>query len=537
MSRKSIRLTKTLLPPVLLWLAIILFVSCNREEAVESTAEEFVPFKHVVVIVGDDHATSALGAYGNSIIRTPNLDALARSGSMFTHAYVNSPICSASRQSMLTGKYPHATGVNLLFTPFDDSKNYTIAEHMQNGDYHTAMIGKQHFNTWVWGELYADGYPDFGFDTLVDRNDYNNWIRKNPPMEIPDSVVSFSENPEGLPEKIARMNPMVRPVPYRYEDASGTYLTNSAIQFIRDKSADKFFLWLAYHEPHAPFEFPVEYSGKYKPDGMELPEGSPEDDRWVPERFKGFTDQQKKGVIASYYSSVEYLDTNIGRVIQALEEEGILEETLIIYVGDHGYLLNDHKRFEKHTMWEEAVKAPLIIAGGNRLPRGNVYDELIEFTDLAPLIAEATGQPVMQEAQGKSFLSLLRGEPYESHEYVFSEYLEDNMAMVANHKWKYIFTTGKRDLGLDYATGNGPAGITHLLYDLENDPRETTNLAGRQPEMVDSLQRVMLRFFNETHPDAEDVPGELTRTGKLVWFCEPRDVGAEYGGVPLRVAQ
>jgi choline-sulfatase len=111
------------------------------------------------------------------------------------------------------------------------------------------------------------------------------------------------------------------------------------------------------------------------------------------------------------------------------------------------------------------------------------------------------------------------------------------MAMVGNKRWKYVFMTGKRDLGLEYATGFGAPGITHFLYDMENDPGETTNLADRagNREILEDLQHELLRWFIETHPDSGVMPERLTLEGRLAWFCEPRDVGAEHGGVPLRV--
>jgi arylsulfatase A-like enzyme len=118
-----------------------------------------------------------------------------------------------------------------------------------------------------------------------------------------------------------------------------------------------------------------------------------------PPAFRGFTDAQKRGVIAAYYTSVEYLDKNVGLVIDALKKQSIYDKTLIIYLGDQGYLLNDHKRFEKHTMWRESIQAPLIVAGKG-LPRDTVYDQLIEFVDVVPTINEALGVAPQQEMQG-----------------------------------------------------------------------------------------------------------------------------------------
>ncbi|MCM5663072.1 sulfatase family protein [Galbibacter mesophilus] len=525
------------------YLKILLFAfilsSCTDKK--EKTTQHF--YEHVVVIVGDDHAQGVVGAYGNEIIRTPNIDALADDGLLFKNAYANSPLCSASRQSLLTGKYPHATGVNLLFTPFNDRTNTTIAEHLKQGGFKTAMFGKQHFNTWIWGELYKNGMPKFGFDTLVDHREYKRWLSSVNMPKIPDSIPLYGKDDKELPKHKAQLNPKTLSQPYFDKYAEGTFLANSATDFIKKNKNGRMFLWVAFHEPHAPFAFPIEYSNKYNPIDMPLPKGSNEDDAWIPARYKDLTDEEKRGIIASYYTSTEYMDKNVGMVINALKAEGIYDKTLIIYLGDQGYLLNDHKRFEKHTMWEEAIKAPLIIAGKKMSKKGSSRDELVEFVDIAPLIAEATGLPELETAQGTSFLQNLEGNTSDEiqgeDDYVFAEFLEDNKAMVATKKWKYIFSTGKRDLGQGYQTGNGAFGIYHKLYDLQNDPTETSNLAHKKENapLVANMQQKMLQHFIKTHPYAKEVPETLTTVGKLVWFCEPRDVGAEYGGEPLRVFQ
>jgi choline-sulfatase len=109
--------------------------------------------------------------------------------------------------------------------------------------------------------------------------------------------------------------------------------------------------------------------------------------------------------------------------------------------------------------------------------------------------------------------------------------------MVTSKKWKYVFTTGSRDLGIGYATGYGPSGIVHRLYDLENDPQESENVAEAYPEIMKQMQQEMLQRIMETHPDAKQCPEELTLEGKLVWFCEPRDVGTDQSltDEPVRV--
>ena len=488
----------------------------------------------MLVIVGDDHASTVFGAYGNERVRTPHLDSLAAAGVRFTRAYAQSPLCSASRQSILTGKYPHATGVNLLFTPFNDATNLTLAEVLAAEGYATALVGKQHFNSWIWRGLYADGPPSFGFDTLIDNREYRAWRAERDDPLPPDAEV-YADSIAGVERPVAALNPLVLPQPYTRAGAKATFLTEAALEFAAARETQPFFLWVAYNEPHAPFAFPVEYAGRHRAEEMELPAGSPEDDRWVPARFRGMTDAQRRGAIASYYTSVEWLDANVGRLLTGLRAQGQLDSTLVVYLGDQGYLLYDHKRFEKHTMWRGAIRAPLLFAG-HGVPAGEVCEEVTELVDVFPTICAGVGAAVPPEVQGASRWPLsCAPETAHGDRAAFAEYLEDNTAMLCTRRWKYVFATGKRDLGQGYATGFGPAGITERLYDLEHDPRESTDVADRHPARVAELRGRLLERFRKTHPDADDLPEGLTDIGQLVWFCEPRDVGAEYGGAPLRV--
>lgn len=505
--------------------------SCEPAEdkkAAEQQAAE-LPYSNVVFIVSDDHHPDVMGAYGNEIIATPNLDKLASESLLFHNAYSNSPICSASRQSIMTGKYPHATGVNLLFTPFPDDGNITIAEILKEKGYKTALVGKNHFNSFVFQELYKEGkLPDHGWDHLISDKEYKDHLRQNPPREIP-SDIRTRESVEAYEGAAWTKNADMLPVPFYDEDSKGTYFAQWAADFINKNKKDPFCLWVAFKEPHAPFSFPVEYVGRYNPEDMPLPTGSAEDDRWVPLQFKNLTEQERRGIIASYYTSVEYMDKNVGIVLDALRDNGLEENTLVVFNGDQGYLLNEHKRFEKHTFWRESIKAPLMIKGKN-LRQEEESDALVEFVDLVPTVIEALGFEAHPDFQGKSFLSLLSGEKNKAKDHVFAQYLQEDMAMVADKEWKYIFATGKYDLDIGYETGYGPAGIHHRLYNLKKDPEETKNLAyeSAYAEKVNELQALMLQKFTDTHPDAALVPNELNRTGQLVWFCQPRDIGAHY---------
>ncbi|MGK7395350.1 MAG: sulfatase family protein [Candidatus Cyclobacteriaceae bacterium M3_2C_046] len=508
-----------------IWPLLVLGMQCQPQSPEENSSSRTI--KNIVVIISDDHSIETIGAYGNQQIRTPNMDALAREGMLFQNAYANSPICAPSRQSILSGKYPHATGVSLVFTPFPDYGNTTIAEVLQEEGFATAMIGKNHFNNFFWSDLYKGDYPTYGFDTIFfKRPQYEQWLKKNP---MPDLLASAETR---YSDKAAHKNPEYQPEAVYDSFAIGTFYAREAIQFMQQQKEKNqpFFLWLAFHEPHAPFNFPLEYADSYNPGNLPMGQQGPEDERWVPEMFRDLTEEERRGIIASYYTSVEYMDKNMGMVVDALDEMRLAENTLVIYISDQGYHLNDHGRFEKHTMYKEAVQAPLIVRGPG-IPAGTRSDALIELVDLGPTITDLLGLASNQDWQGQSFRPVLTETGNEHREFVFSTFHHDNKAMVANKKWKYIFTTGHHDLDLNYKTGYGPSGIYHKLYDLENDPGELLNLAYQQ-EYLDTLRKfrdLMLQRFEQTHPYAQDCPEELNKLGQLVWYCEPRDAGSTYG--------
>ncbi len=504
---------KFYIPILLITLAA---ASCgNSSERKKEEPPGNTGFRNVVFIIGDDHSTKVLGAYGNKIVRTPNLDKMAKQGVLFSHAYVNSPVCSPSRQSIITGKYPHASGVSLLATPFPEEQ-VSIADYLTPLGYKSAIIGKNHFN----------GESNHGFELKIQRKDYMEHIKAHPPRVAPESVRSRPQwKPFRDPANIW-LNAEALPSACYDEDEPGTFYAKKAVEFINTNRNDPFCLWLGFEEPHSPFNFPIEYANKYDPEKMPLPTGSPEDDRWIPAIFKDLTDEEKKGIISAYYTSVEYLDKNVGLVLDALDKAGLSENTLVIYIGDHGYLLNDHKRFEKHMMWEEAVKAPLIVRGGKAFQNGKVESAMTEFVDLFPTIVEALGEKPLADIHGKSLYPLLLGKTDKHRDHVFSEFLPDNKVMIRTKEYKYVFSTGKEDLAMGYATGFGPPGITHQLYDLVRDPGETTDQS-RNPayrKIMAELQKKLLDVFESTHPLAGKLPESWSLEQKFVAYCEPPEL-------------
>jgi arylsulfatase A-like enzyme len=499
---------------------VIFFIVCYHwifQSCSTAGEKQKNPPSNILFIVSDDHSARVMGCYGNPFVHTPHMDQLAKEGVLFSRAYANAPLCSASRQSMLTGRYPHATGVTLLTTSFPDEQ-VTLAEHLKEQGYVTGVFGKTHFNN----------QGAHGFDVMVQRKDHRDFLKQQIIPPVPEGVkvrppwkpfadharlwLNADQATSGLPEHLDE----------------GHFLAIQAVSFMAENKTQPFCAWISFFEPHSPFNFPTNYAGQYASGELPFPRGTAEDEPFIPMVFKDLTDSEKRGIIASYYTSVSYLDSNIGKVLRGLDSLGLTKQTLIVYVSDHGYLLNDHNRFEKHMMWEPAVQTPCMIKGMGK--PGTVINQLIELVDLVPTVLEVTRNPPLPTAQGKSLVGLVTAEKdgFSHKEYVFSEFLNDHKAMVKTEKWKYIFTNGKRDLSQGYATGNPPRGLEHRLYDQINDPEETRNVAnvpGNQEILLD-LQNKMLKLFYETHPKASDLPSGLSLEEQLAWFCEPPDEGS-----------
>jgi arylsulfatase A-like enzyme len=402
--------------------------------------------------------------------------------------------------------------VTLLRTALKESE-ITIADHLKDFGFNTGAIGKMHFNSAL----------THGFDYRIDTPDHRRYLEDHPPQAVEGVRVRPPWRPFKDPARIW-LNSEILPGGLHQNDSEATFFVRYAIEFLRNYRDRRFCLWLSFREPHSPFNFPVEWAGTYKPENMKLPRVGTDDNRWIPSVFRNLTEEEKKGIVAAYYSSVAYLDSRIGLVLDELEKLELDQNTLVIYVGDHGYLLGHHGRFEKHTMWEPAVRSPLIVRGPDIKP--SISFSLVEFIDLVPTILDCLGVPPLKSAQGQSLLPLLRGEKESLRKSVFSEFLPDNKAMIRTDRFKYIFWAGKEDLAMGYATGFPPPGITQRVYDLSNDPDEFQNLA-EDPQYfaaLEHLQHLLLERFQNTHPFADRLPHGLSIEEQLAWFTEPPEI-------------
>jgi choline-sulfatase len=474
-----------------------------------------LPQLNILWLCADDHAAYVCGAYGNKIVRTPNLDRLARQGMRFDRAFCNAPVCTASRQSFLTGRYPRSLGVTQLSTPLPPGTP-TLATMLKAAGYDTAAIGKMHFNSNL----------THGFDLRLDLPEHRKALAARGARPLPSGVaVQPPWRPFRDPARIW-LNSACLPSGAVQADMAGTWFVEKAEEYLKEKRERPFFLMVSFTEPHSPFHFPVEYRGKYRPDDFKVPPVGPGDDEKIPAIFRDLTKREKQGIMAAYYTSTEFMDHNVGRVLAALDRAGLAERTLVVYTGDHGYMLGQHGRFEKHCSYEPAIRAPLLVRWPGKVKPAQHTSALVEFIDIAPTILEGCGVKVPASVQGRSLVPLLEGKTARHREHVIVEYSENEEALIRTERWKLVYTTGKRLRQDGYATGKPLPGRTVRLFDLKEDPEEMRDLSGRveQRERVREMTRLLAEHMKRTARQPESLP-KTDDVHEVLGHClQPRDV-------------
>jgi choline-sulfatase len=468
-------------------------------------------------ILADDHAGYVLGCDGNRTAQTPNIDRLASEGVRFAAHHCNSPVCTPSRQSFLTGQMPHAAGVTVLSTPLAADKP-TLAKQFQKAGYQTAVFGKMHFNRAAEPGLH-------GFDVMMTEDVIGKaWSEAGNAHPVPDDIRT----------KPAKWKPFVDPariwlnadtLPFaRYDEESrGTFIARKAIEYLEGHGSQPFALWTSFQEPHSPFDFPVEDRGRFTASSFAAPRVGPEDAWQIPKIFRGLSDDDKRGIAAAYYTSVAFLDRNVGRVLDALRRLRLDQDTFVVYMADHGYSLGQHGRFEKHCGYEPALRVPLIMRYPGRFQAGEVRD-LTEHIDVPATIVDIMGLEPLPVLHGQSLRPYLEGRrPSSPRDHVFSEYLENEEAYIKTVDWKYTFCSGKRARKDGYEIDNPTPGRYRRLYDLRKDPDEFTDVASKHPELVAKFENLMLQRFRATHPDRDLEPRGLDRATAIEFYLRPRD--------------
>jgi choline-sulfatase len=466
-------------------------------------------------ILADDHAGYILGAAGNKQVETPNLDRLASEGTHFHQHYCNSPVCTPSRQSFFTGLMPSAAGVTVLSTPLSEQKA-TLARQCQAAGYTTGVFGKMHFNTPSRPGLH-------GFEHAYCEDAIQSLWQARPSAPLSPNVRAKPKwQPFRDPANIW-LNADKLPFPRYAADMKSTFLARQASEFLEQNREKPFALWVSFQEPHSPFDFPIEDSHKFDPRDFAVPRVGPEDAWQIPLIFRDLSPEQKQGIVAAYYTSVRFLDRNVGRVLAKLRDLHLDENTVVVYMADHGYSLGQHGRFEKHCGYDPALHVPLIIRWPKHVRAGHGVEDLTEHIDVAPTVCDLLGLPPLPGMHGQSLQPYLIGkQPSRPRDHIVSQYLENEEAFVKTKQWKYIYCTGRRERTDGYKTDQPTPGRYRRLYDLGRDPGEFTDVQAANPNVVRALDEKLLARFRATHPEARQEPkGSLE--AKLDFYLRPRD--------------
>ncbi|MEP6670028.1 MAG: sulfatase-like hydrolase/transferase [Chthoniobacter sp.] len=479
------------------FLAVFVAVAVSGMVAAADEKPSLARRPNILFIMTDQQRWDCVGANGNTIIKTPNLDRLAEQGANFSHAFVASPVCVPSRISFFTGRYAHSHRNRVNYTPLDHSE-VLLQARLKEAGYRTASIGKLHYFPPTVEEAKRTGLDIVELHdgaSFTDRySDYVKWRQANDPKS---SIANYHT----LAKDIAPgRNPFRAAIDAPYTDTAWT--GERARHWLEELShgTQPFFLYVSFWKPHSPYDVAAPYDSMY--DGVEIPipESVTDDDlQTLPLPLQKLATRNGLGVLArprekvewayrSYYGTISHVDREIGLLLDTLAASGQAENTLVVFTSDHGDQLFEHHITDKNCFFEPSVRVPFMVSLPGRIKPAR-YDQLMETVDLMPTLLEFVGVPEPRECQGRSFAPLIAdlGRPYTPHDAVFSENIIPE-----------VITGG--NLNLPFEKGKGVDGIRHPdakmvrterwkycyypegyaeLYDLHADPGERTNLAGR----------------------------------------------------------
>lgn len=433
--------------------------------------------------MADDHAAHAISAYGSRINRTPNIDRLAREGLRLINCFAVNSICTPSRAAILTGKYSHKNGVP-VFNRFDGSQP-TLAQYLQQGGYHTGMVGKWHLFSDPTGFDYWNILPGQG--RYVDPEFIELGVRKTVKGYVTDIIADISiEFLEKRPKDKPFFLMCHHKAPHRewapdarhakmFEDVTiPEPATLDDDHADRSDAAREATMTIDRHLTR--FDLKVAPPAGLK--GRELQAWQSGVDTEMDVIVKGEAkklsgDALKKWkyqkYMRDYLACVASVDDNVGRLLDYLEERGLTKDTLVIYTSDQGFFLGDHNWFDKRFMNEESIRMPFLVRYPGRIKPGTVEEAMVLNVDFAPTLLQATGLPVPADMQGRSFLPLLRGErPKEWRTSFYYRYYDYPGAHRVQPHYG-VRTTGHKLIYFNRID-------QWELYDLRKDPAEMHNV-------------------------------------------------------------
>lgn len=475
---------------------------------------------NVLVIQADQLAASALGAYGNPVVRAPNLDALAGQGVVFDRAYCNSPLCVPSRASMLTGELPSTIEAYDNASPFA-STIPTFAHELRACGYRTTLAGRMHFIG-----------PDqlHGFEERLTTDVYPADLDMVPDWELADD--------ERLPwyhdaGSVHQAGVAAATLQRDYDEEVAHTTLRHLRDLARSRDGRPWLLVSSFIHPHDPYQVPREHWDRYEGVAVDLPAvpaPAPGEDDPHSRRLRTMCEVQDipeatvRRARRAYYAAVSYLDDHVGRLLAALEELGLRDDTVVVFTSDHGDMRGERGLWYKMSPLEDSARVPLIVAAPGVSP-GRV-DRTVSLVDLLPTLVELAGGTPPRRA-GTSFVGLLRGEQHGWPDRAVIEYLAEGVRApqltLVSERLKLVVCPGDPD----------------QLYDLAADPRELHDLAG-DPAWAATLEALRAELLNGRDLDAlaarvresqhrrRLVAAALATGRRTVWDHEPPGQAADY---------
>ena len=455
------------------------------------------PRKNVLFIAVDDLRCN-LGCYGDEFAITPNIDRLARRGTLFRRAYCQQAVCSPSRASLMTGRRPDSIGICDMQTHFRDvnSDILTLPEHFKNQGYHTQSIGK----------VYHGGLPDPQSWSVPQSLDIDTFHWGRTMYALPENREA---NRKGVATECAHLPDDA------YRDGQ---IAEKAVEVLGALQDRPFFVGVGFLKPHLPFCAPSKYWKLYESNGLShpIPAAPPKEapglalHNWV--ELRGYTDIPDEGPLSAekvaelrhgYYACTSFIDTQIGRIMDELARLKLLDKTIVALWGDNGWHLGEHALWGKTTNYELDTRVPLILAAPEQRAPGAQPAGLVEFIDLYPTLVELCDLPAVDGLEGVSMAQLLDDPAKPGKEAVYSQFprpwpaRKDEFEVMGysmrTDRWRYTEWIGLRDRNL----------VARELYDHHSDALESVNLAKRD-EFAALIQE--LSRFLQSHPADIPVP-------------------------------
>ena len=428
---------------------------------------------NILILYTDQQRWDALGVNGNPDIQTPNLDRLAQEGVNFDHHFVQNPVCMPSRISFLTGQYPSTLGITHMGVPVPEH-TVTLPRLLRNYGYTSANIGKLHFLPHA-NRDHREIHPAYGFDHLEISDEpgcyedaYRAWVRRRAPEELDNISVGLPPSTEtwqlamriqdGIQHPSERFPKRAVAFRGRSDLTHTAFVAEQTLSFIRQQQDRPFLCIAGFYSPHSPWVAPQAFLDGYDPAKLALPEFPPEVDARRKPGF--FDDDELRSAHHGYYAMVSEVDHHAGRILRALDESGIADDTIVVFTSDHGEWLGEHLRYGKGYPGQDCVsRVPLLIRWSQHAQvSGKKIQEIVEAVDVVPTLLECAGIPVPGHLQGQSLLPLMEGKAW-----------KPKPALMEMRGWKSIRTSGYR-----YVT---EANGRESLFDLKTDPGEYRNVA------------------------------------------------------------